>query len=180
MQNHHIAFGGGTNTTNYRASIGMMDRKEVVQNNAYQNFTAKVNLSQKAFQDRFQLDMGLFGSLQKNNYLTDEQKTFYSAATFNPTFPNHRNPETGSWDQITNASQITNPLAWLEVQDDESNAHFNTHMKLSLLLNRHLTFSVFGSYSYNVIENSQYLPLRSGHTDKLTKGKTRQKICSGT
>ena len=58
----------------------MMDRKEVVQNNAYQNFTAKVNLSQKAFQDRFQLDMGLFGSLQKNNYLTDEQKTFYSAA----------------------------------------------------------------------------------------------------
>lgn len=173
MQNHHIAFGGGTNTTNYRASIGMMDRKEVVQNNAYQNFTAKVNLSQKAFQDRFQLDMGLFGSLQKNNYLTDEQKTFYSAATFNPTFPNHRNPETGSWDQITNASQITNPLAWLEVQDDESNALFNTHMKLSLLLNRHLTFSVFGSYSYNVIENSQYLPTSVWAHGQAYKGENK-------
>ena len=173
MQNHHIAFGGGTNTTNYRASIGMMDRKEVVQNNAYQNFTAKVNLSQKAFQDRFQLDMGLFGSLQKNNYLTDEQKTFYSAATFNPTFPNHRNPETGSWDQITNASQITNPLAWLEVQDDESNAHFNTPMKLSLLLNRHLTFSVFGSYSYNVIENSQYLPTSVWAHGQAYKGENK-------
>lgn len=173
MQNHHIAFGGGTNTTNYRASIGMMDRKEVVQNNAYQNFTAKVNLSQKAFQDRFQLDMGLFGSLQKNNYLTDEQKTFYSAATFNPTFPNHRNPETGSWDQITNASQITNPLAWLEVQDDESNAHFNTHMKLSLLLNWHLTFSVFGSYSYNVIENSQYLPTSVWAHGQAYKGENK-------
>lgn len=173
MQNHHIAFGGGTNTTNYRASIGMMDRKEVVQNNAYQNFTAKVNLSQKAFQDRFQLDMGLFGSLQKNNYLTDEQKTFYSAATFNPTFPNHRNPETGSWDQITNASQITNPLAWLEVQDDESNAHFNTHMKFSLLLNRHLTFSVFGSYSYNVIENSQYLPTSVWAHGQAYKGENK-------
>lgn len=173
MQNHHIAFGGGTNTTNYRASIGMMDRKEVVQNNAYQNFTAKVNLSQKAFQDRFQLDMGLFGSLQKNNYLTDEQKTFYSAATFNPTFPNHRNPETGSWDQITNASQITNPLAWLEVQDDESNAHFNTHMKLSLLLSRHLTFSVFGSYSYNVIENSQYLPTSVWAHGQAYKGENK-------
>lgn len=173
MQNHHIAFGGGTNTTNYRASIGMMDRKEVVQNNAYQNFTAKVNLSQKAFQDRFQLDMGLFGSLQKNNYLTDEQKTFYSAATFNPTFPNHRNVETGSWDQITNASQITNPLAWLEVQDDESNAHFNTHMKLSLLLNRYLTFSVFGSYSYNVIENSQYLPTSVWAHGQAYKGENK-------
>ncbi len=173
MQNHHIAFGGGTNTTNYRASIGMMDRKEVVQNNAYQNFTAKVNLSQKAFQDRFQLDMGLFGSLQKNNYLTDEQKTFYSAATFNPTFPNHRNQETGSWDQITNASQITNPLAWLEVQDDESNAHFNTHMKLSLLLNRYLTFSVFGSYSYNVIENSQYLPTSVWAHGQAYKGENK-------
>ncbi|MDY3069124.1 MAG: SusC/RagA family TonB-linked outer membrane protein [Parabacteroides sp.] len=173
MQNHHIAFGGGTNTTNYRASIGMMDSKKVVLGDDYQNFTAKVNLSQKAFHDRFQLDMGLFGSLQKNNYLTDIQKTFYSAATFNPTFPNHKNLVTGSWDQITNASQITNPLAWLEVQDDESNAHFNTHMKLSLLLNRHFTFSLFGSYSYNVIENSQYLPTSVWAHGQAYKGENK-------
>ena len=39
----------------------------------------------------------------------------------------------GSWDQITNASQITNPLAWLEVKDDDSNAHINTHLKLDFL-----------------------------------------------
>lgn len=58
MQNHHIAFGGGTNTTNYRASIGMMDRKEVVQNNAYQNFTAKVNLSQKGLSGSFPVGYG--------------------------------------------------------------------------------------------------------------------------
>lgn len=83
---------------------------------------------------------------------------FYSAATFNPTFPNHKNMETGSWDQITNASQITNPLAWLEVKDDDSNAHINTHLKLVFNLSKHLMFTAFGSYTYNVIDNAQYLP----------------------
>lgn len=48
-------------------------------------------------------------------------KDFYSAATFNPTFPNHKN--TGRfWDQIT-TSQITNPLAWMEVKDHDATSH---------------------------------------------------------
>lgn len=101
--------------------------------------------------DLLVFDLGIFGSLLKNAYLNDVQKMFYSAATFNPTFPNHKNMETGSWDQITNASQITNPLAWLEVKDDDSNAHINTHLKLVFNLSKHLMFTAFGSYTYNVM-----------------------------
>lgn len=100
----------------------------------------------------------MFGSLLKNNYLFDFQKTFYSAATFNPTFPNHKNRETGSWDQLSYASQITNPLAWMEVDDDEDNAHINVHTKINYFLTDNLKLSVLGSYTYNSIENSQYLP----------------------
>lgn len=158
VQNHHVAFGGGSESSNYRASVGFIDRNGVVKTEGMRTFTAKVDITQKAFQNRLGFDLGIFGSLQKNNYLNDIQKTFYSAATFNPTFPNYRNRETGAWDQITNASQITNPLAWLEVKDDESNAHFNTHLKLSFALTPQLEFSAFGSYSYNVIDNAQYLP----------------------
>ncbi|WP_277464320.1 SusC/RagA family TonB-linked outer membrane protein [Parabacteroides sp. PF5-6] len=158
IQDHYIAFGGGSESSNYRASVGFIDRQGVIRNNAMRNFTTKVDITQRAFQNRLVLDIGVFGSLLKNKYLNDYQKTFYSAATFNPTYPNHKNPVTGAWDQVTNASQITNPLAWLEVKDDESNAHINTHMKLVVHLTEQLKLTAFGSYTYNVVENSQYLP----------------------
>ena len=158
VQNHHIALGGGSETSNYRASLGVMDRDGVVRTNDLQNFTVKLDIAQRAFNDRLKIDLGVFGSLQKNRYLNDIQKTFYSAAAFNPTFPNHRDEQTGAWNGVTNASQITNPLAWLEVKDDDSNAHFNTHLKFTLKLSKQLKFSAFGSYTYNIIDNSQYLP----------------------
>ena len=112
VQNHHIAFGGGSETSSYRASLGFVEREGVIRNTNSRNFTTKLNITQHAFNDLLVFDLGIFGSLLKNAYLNDVQKMFYSAATFNPTFPNHKNMETGSWDQITNASQITNPLAW--------------------------------------------------------------------
>ncbi len=158
VQNHHIAFGGGSETSSYRASLGFVEREGVIRNTNSRNFTTKLNITQHAFNDLLVFDLGIFGSLLKNAYLNDVQKMFYSAATFNPTFPNHKNMETGSWDQITNASQITNPLAWLEVKDDDSNAHINTHLKLVFNLSKHLMFTAFGSYTYNVIDNAQYLP----------------------
>ncbi len=79
-------------------------------------------------------ELGMFGSIQKNHNLVDYQKTFYSAATFNPTYPNHKDPVTNSWDGITTASQITNPLAWMEVQDDDATSHISTHARLTFNL----------------------------------------------
>ena len=158
QQNHHIAFYGGSNESSYRVSLGFMDRQGVILNEDMKNFTSNMNMTQKMFDGFLNCELGMFGSIQKNHNLVDLQKTFYSAATFNPTFPNHKNMETGSWDQITNASQITNPLAWLEVKDDDSNAHINTHLKLVFNLSKHLMFTAFGSYTYNVIDNAQYLP----------------------
>jgi hypothetical protein len=32
VQNHHIAFGGGSESANYRASIGMMDHRTILRN----------------------------------------------------------------------------------------------------------------------------------------------------
>ncbi|WP_099465815.1 SusC/RagA family TonB-linked outer membrane protein [Parabacteroides provencensis] len=158
IQNHHIAFGGGTESSQYRASLGFVEREKVIRDINTHNFTAKVNITQQAFKNRLTFDLGIFGSLLKNHYLNDVQKMFYSAATFNPTYPNHKNENTGKWDGVTNASQITNPLAWMEVKDHEANAHINTHLKLAFNLSNEFVFTAFGSYTYNVIDNSQYLP----------------------
>ena len=158
QQNHHIAFYGGSDASNYRVSLGYVDRQGVILNEDMKNFTSNMNMTQKIFGDFIRCELGMFGSVQKNHNLFDYQKTFYSAATFNPTFPNHKNTETGSWDQITNASQITNPLAWMEVKDHDATSHISTHAKLTFNLLDELKLVMFGSYTYNIVENSQYLP----------------------
>lgn len=179
LQDHHISFGGGTESSNYRASLGFIEREGVVRNNDMRNFTTKVDITQRAFGNRLVFDLGIFGSLLKNSYLNDYQKTFYSGATFNPTYPDHKNPETGSWDQITNASQITNPLAWLEVNDDESNAHINTHLRFAVNLTDNLKVAAFGSYTYNIIENSQYLPTSVWAHGQAYKGMKKNEYLLG-
>lgn len=158
QQNHHVAFYGGSDASSYRVSLGYVDRQGVIQNQDMRNFTSNMNMSQNIFGNFIRCELGMFGSVQKNHNLFDYQKTFYSAATFNPTFPNHKNTETGSWDQITCASQITNPLAWMEVKDHDATSHISTHARLTFNLMDDLKLVMFGAYTYNIVENSQYLP----------------------
>ncbi len=157
VQNHHIAFSGGSESSNYRASIGVMDHKTIVKVNEYQNFTAKFDLSQKAFDNLLSIDFGVFGASQKNNYIFDEQKLFYSAATQNPTFPAGMNTS-GGWDKNSTASQINPPGALLKEKNDEKNMNFNTHLGLDFTLDKELHLKLFGSYSYNSIENGVFCP----------------------
>ena len=158
QQQHHIAFYGGSEASSYRISLGYIDKEGVILPEDTRNFTSNMNMSQDVFNGFIKVELGMFGSIQKNDNLFDYQKTFYSAAAFNPTFPNHRNTTTGSWDQITEASQITNPLAWMSVKDHDDNSHISTHARLTFNLTADLKLTLFGAYTYNIIENSQYLP----------------------
>lgn len=157
VQNHHIAFGGGSRTANYRASVGVLDHRMVVQRNNYRNYIAKLDVTQLAFDEHLTVDLGVFGSLQRNNNLPFLQKLFYSAAAFNPTYSLGKNLS-GGWDQIPDASQINNPRSLLEMKDDEDKAYFNTHVRLNVDLGRGLAVTAFGSYSYAVSDLSQYFP----------------------
>ena len=157
VHNHHIAFGGGSETANYRASIGIQDHQTVVKSNRFRNYIAKLDVSQLAFDKRLTFDVGAFGSLQKYDYIPFQQKLFYSAATFNPTFPDGQNAD-GSYGQVTEALWINNPNSLLTMQDDEDNAHFNVHMKASANLGYGLTLTAFGSFSYNSIDRGHYYP----------------------
>lgn len=157
VQNHHVAFSGGTEQSNYRASVGFTGHNMVVKINQYQNFVAKIDLSQSAFDDLLKIDFGVFGSSQKSNDIFDRQKLFYSAATQNPTFPLGRDAD-GNWNKNSTASQINPPGALLGEKNDEKNLNFNSHLKLQFDLGKGLTASLFGSYSYNSLENAQFCP----------------------
>ena len=157
VQNHHLAFSGGSDESNYRASLGLMHHHTILKDRGNNNFVAKIDLTQKAFGNRLTIDMGVFGSSQKDEYIFDEQKLFYSAATQNPTLPFGQNAS-GGWDKNTNASQINPPGALLHERDDARNLNFNAHLKMEALLAQGLKLKAFGSYSYTSSENAQFCP----------------------
>lgn len=156
-QNHRISFGGGTESSNYRASIGVIDQKGIIKDNYMRNYTAKLDASQTMFNNKLKIDFGMFASKVDKRYLNDYQKTFYSAASFNPTFPDFPN-EDGTWPEDPSANETQNPLGRLTIKDVESNSYINANARLTWAVIDGLKLSAFGSYTYNVKENSVYIP----------------------
>ena len=157
VQNHHIAFGGGTEKANYRASVGYQRHKAVIKTQDYQNIIAKLDITQMAFDNHLTVDLGMVGSVQKRDYLPFPQRLYYSAATFNPTFPASKN-EDGRYDQVTEALWISNPLSLLEMSQNEDGGHFNIHMKANVSITKNLTLRAFGSYTYKTVDDSHHYP----------------------
>ncbi len=157
IQNHHVAFSGGGESANYRASIGYMSHNTIIRQYNDNNFVAKIDLQQKAFNDLLAIDFGVFGNSLNYDNIFDHQKLFYSAATQNPTFAVGRNAM-GTWDRNVLASQIATPGALLLQQDHDKLLNFISHLRLSFHLNPSFNLSTFGSYSYNSTGKAQFLP----------------------
>lgn len=181
-QSHRLSFSGGTESSNYRASIGVIDQKGVLKKSSMRNYTAKIDAGQKMFNDKLKIDFGMFASRKELGYTNDYQKTFYSAAAYNPTFPNHKN-EQGKWDENPNANEVQNPLGRLEIDDNEENTWLNTNLRLTWNILEGLSLSAFGSYSNNVKENKTYIPndIKAGQSNRgnATRSDNKQNILLG-
>ena len=156
VNSHHVAFSGGSEKSNYRASLGYVRGQTVIKNKDYNNFVAKLDISQLAFDEKLKIDFGAFGSSQQDEKIFDIQALAYSTAAMNPTLPFHK---TGNgWQMNGNASQIgpTEPL--LFERNDEKNLTFNSHLQLSLQLTHNLQLAALGSYSYTSTENGRFAP----------------------
>lgn len=157
VQNHHLAFSGGTDQSNYRASMSVMQHLMVVKTNGYRNFTAKFDLMQKAFDNWLTVNFGLFGSSLSNKKILNMQQLFYAAASQNPTFSTQQNAS-GGWDLNSLASQIAHPMAVLHQKDHDRGFNFNTHLSFDFVIAKHLNARLFGSYSFTTLENAIFQP----------------------
>lgn len=177
IQKHHIAFGGGNRGSTYRASIGIMDHNTVIKTNNYQNYTAKIDISQSAFSGVAHFDLGMFGALQKAADLHDLQKLFYSAAAFNPTIP--AGQVGGVYPSLPTSSQISNPSALLDKQYDKENAHFNVHLQARVQILKSLALKLFGSYSYMVTDDAHFYPTYVASGGEAYRGRARSQDLLG-
>ena len=164
VQSHHVAFGGGSDNSNYRASLGFINHKTVIKINEFKNLMAKIDLTQKAFEDMLVVDLGVFVSSQNGSTISDVQKLFYSAAAQNPTFPFDENAK-GGWKKNSTAWHINPPDALLNDKNDDRSYNFSTHISLNFdvarmakLENALLNLRLFASYTFNSVELSKYTP----------------------
>ena len=157
VQNHFLAFSGGTEKSNYRASFGYIDHNTIIKDKDYTNLVAKIDVTQHAFDDRLTGQFGVFGSTFRNNDIFDTKALFYSAACQNPTYPSGRDAN-GNWIKNGNAYQINPPMAVLAERKDQKEIYFNTHLRLEYRLAPSLTLAAFGSYSHASTENAEFCP----------------------
>ena len=157
VNNHYLAFSGGNPQSNYRASFGVMDHNTIIRDKDYGVFVAKIDVTQKAFNDKLTGDFGVFGSSFKNHDIFDTQMLFYSASCQNPTYSSVAD-NNGNWPKNETAYKINPPVLLLDEKSDSKDLNFDAHIKLSYDFNPYWRISTFGSYLYGSTENSQFCP----------------------
>jgi iron complex outermembrane receptor protein len=91
--NHNIAFSGGSQQTNYRASLNYFDQKGVVIANGLKRYQGRLNGHTTAIDGKINLDANLTASRVNNRYLAMENGggfaggVFTNMAIYNPTLP---------------------------------------------------------------------------------------------
>lgn len=175
---HHLAFHGGSELSSYRVSIGYIDEQSIIKDRGNSSFLANMNASQTMFDGLLDIDLGMFGSTARNKGIDDDQKLIYSAATFNPTYPNHKNAS-GSYDGYPSASQINNPLALLDKKNDTESSHLNFHARLLFHLLDGLDLSFFGAYSYDRDELRQYFPTSVWNKGQAYRSTSKKSMLMG-
>ncbi len=157
VNNHYLAFSGGNNQSNYRASFGVINHNTIIKNMDYGIYVAKIDVTQKAFNDRLTGDFGVFGSSFKDHDIFDTQMLFYSASCQNPTYPAGTD-EQGNWIKNEVATHINPPGILLDEKKDSKDLNFDAHLKLNFDINPNWKISTFASYVYGSTEGAQFCP----------------------
>ncbi|MDR0845312.1 MAG: SusC/RagA family TonB-linked outer membrane protein, partial [Tannerella sp.] len=120
QQSHNISMNGGTESTQYMASLNYFTQKGVVKNNNLNRFTAKFNLDQQISK---YVKAGLSFNLSRNQYDNvalggsrgENSGIIGSAITFNPTIPIY--DANGEYSSNPEQSYLPNPVSLLEITD---------------------------------------------------------------
>ncbi|MDR2390028.1 MAG: SusC/RagA family TonB-linked outer membrane protein [Tannerellaceae bacterium] len=157
-QTHHFSFTHGNEASNLRASLGIIDNPGLLKNSAMRNYTAKIDATQYAFGQKLRIELGIFGSRREADQQFDTYRTFYSASSYNPTYPAFRNSETGQWDEDPVAIEVYNPLGMLEISNRNIVSRMNVNGRVNYEIQKGFNLTGFGSYTYSVNNRRQYIP----------------------
>ena len=116
-QEHNLAISGGTEATQYRASVSYAEELGIVENTGLERLTGRVNARNTALEGRFRTGLNLTAGYVRDNN-TPQQQTggfegdiFLNVFQFNPTQPVM---EDGEFFEVPGQTSVRNPLAMAE------------------------------------------------------------------
>ena len=122
-QFHNLAFSGGTENTQYRASLSYLNQEGIIISSGLSRLTGRLNASNQALDGRLSLSLNLQAARVENDYIPYtstggfEGGLFTNVLGFNPTLPVFN--EDGSFYEVGPGRQgVRNPVALARQVDD--------------------------------------------------------------
>ncbi len=123
-QNYNLAFSGGDSKTSYRASLSHQKFNGLVIGSDKTRTIGRINLDQKALDDKLVISTGLSATMENNNYISysgwGSNEVLYQAYQRNPTDPVY--DADGNFYEIERVFQYYNPVALVDQIHNERDA----------------------------------------------------------
>ena len=128
-QNYNVAVSGGTDKFNYRGSVVYLNQPGIALNSGFDRLNARLNLSQKALDDKLEVQLLLSQQVSNKNFV--DYFSFLTAGRLNPTFPvfndagTYLQPGVLGFDEfngnrIPGGFEIENPVARMQQLTNEA------------------------------------------------------------
>ncbi len=157
-QVHNLSLSGGTEKTTYRASINYRDVDGVMLNTGFTQYNGRLNITQKALNDKLTVNFNLGTTYKESQYGFTE--AFRYASIYNPTAPVRSDDPAfdvydGYFQQIL--FDYYNPVQILEEnKNDGTDNRLNLAIKGSYEIIEGLTVDAFYSLESSTFTRSQY------------------------
>jgi len=173
-QVHNISMSGGAEKTTYRASINYRNAEGVMRTSGYSQLNGRINLTQKALNDKFTLDLNLGATDKTSQYGFSD--AFKFATIFNPTAPvKSSDPAYAKWDGYFNQTLFDyfNPVQILDVnKNDGKDKLLNLSLKGTYEIVKGLNIDAFYSLQSSTTSRSRYYDKNSFWVGSNTNGMT--------
>jgi TonB-linked SusC/RagA family outer membrane protein len=164
--NHNLSIAGGSGNNTYRASFNYLNQEGIIEKSSLNRYTGRINITQKAIQDRLYMAANITASQIEENRLAIGSTTGFegdliiNAIQANPTWPVY-DTVTGEPFQVRQQTK-RNPVAMLEYTDDKTKtnrilAGISGDLEIIKGLNYKINFGFDNSVAIRRINQSQKL-----------------------
>lgn len=168
-QSHNLSAAGGTEQSTYRLAVTHFNHDGVVTGTSKQRTIGRLNITQKAIENRLLLQANISSTVENNDYIdysgSGPNDVLYQMFQRNPTDPVYN--EDGSFYEIDRDFNYYNPLALIEqIQNERQAKRLNGSLRADFEVLKGLKAGVNLGYVRNDHENFYFEPtfFRGGTT----------------
>jgi len=168
--NNNLAISGGNEQFNYRGSLTHSDFEGVVDGSNKERTIARINLSQKALDDKLTFDLGISATIENNNYINYDgngpSDVLFQAFQRNPTLPVYNADGTYHQDE-TGLYQYNNPRDIIDNLENNRDAkRLLGNFSVNYEIIKGLNFKTTLAYIRDDEEKSYFEPAESKYNEE--------------